>query len=84
MNLIDLQSSNIVVNPLAIAYIDCNQSDGASDGGCALHLLTGDTLVITGDEVCQIISDNDHQNHSTQIAEEIESFRKAFMDSQKK
>lgn len=83
MNLIDLEESNLVVNPLAIAYIDCNESDGASDGGCKLHLLTGDTLVVTGDEANQIIGDNDHQNYSTQIAEEIELFRKSFMDSQK-
>lgn len=76
MNLIDLKESNLVINPLAIAYIDCNKNEGASDGGCILHLLTGDVLVISGNEANEIITENDHQNYVTPIAEEMEAFRK--------
>jgi hypothetical protein len=83
MNLIHLVESDLVVNPLAIAYIDCNQHEGASDGGCELHLVTGKKLIITGQETNDILYESDTFNHGKIIAEEIELFRKSFMDSQK-
>jgi hypothetical protein len=81
MNLIDLLESNFVINPLAIAYLDCNKNEGASDGGCKVHLLNGEVLVISGDEANEIISENDQQNYMTPIAEEMEAFRKDFFNT---
>ena len=81
MNLIDLKESNLVINPLAIAYMDCGKNEGASDGGCTIHLLTGEVLIITGDEANNIITENDQQNYMTPVAEEMEAFRKDFRES---
>jgi len=76
MNFIELPDTNITVNPLAVAYIDDRIEDGGeSDGGCILHLVNGQKLIITGDDANAIIYENDTENHNTPIVDAVNNLK---------